>query len=350
MSTATAAHPPVASTELRGSGLAGVRHLREERERRRRARARRQGFTHTEVTSCRDSGSGGGGGNYDDASPRAPQTRGFPRQRRRVEDTHAYLCAKVDPVMGSLILALAADRPKNVRDAALRHLLKRRDGASPRSSTSPTASSRDGNVKHEPECATPEGDVPLEQREGNGGSHARTRVESDTVRAAHNQLAQRRDRLFMVREIGPLVTELINRTLKHMPVDVESFLIEQLQSAHPAAGGHNSTLPAEGPSDGEGFRGHLNKNYASPAATPRPSTARSRLQQAQTMDLAVQRTSPPRVERAECRSQTPPRTRHPGGEEDGDRTVADGVRESQNKPWDVEVNTSPVLCDRGEIS
>lgn len=40
---------------------------------------------------------------------------------------------------------------------------------------------------------------------------------------------------------------------------------------------------------------------ASPMVTPRPSTARNRLKQAQNMDLAVQRNSPPQEDRTERR-------------------------------------------------
>ena len=133
--TTTSVRPPVCSMELGGSGLAGARHLRDEREKRRRARRTRQAFGRGEgvrvASSASDSpspglgyadGAAAGGGRW--GSPRAPRVS--PRQRRRVEDTHAYLCAKVDPVMSGLILALVEGRPKNIRQAALDHLLSQK--------------------------------------------------------------------------------------------------------------------------------------------------------------------------------------------------------------------------------
>lgn len=282
--------------------------------------------------------------------PRAPRVS--PRQRRRIEDTHAYLCARVDPVMGSLILALMEGRPEDIHEAALKHLLSKRRG-------------RDG-------CADDQMGANMarpEQPNGvNGaGDNAQATAGNGREEAVPQQrrLARRQDRLFMAREIGPLITELIRRTLHHMPTDVESFLIEQLQGgvAPEGRGGsyardkedvNNNRRPYPPPEGVDSADSRKNR-------PTRPSTARSRLQQAQSLDFHVQQTSPPLSGRtAEARrSPSPPRGPKNGGlsdEEDGvcdqgggdasapsggsgGRAVVAGVKESQNKPWDVEVKS-----------
>lgn len=267
--------------------MAQIRSLREERGRRRRARWRaNQDGMHNGATAVGRHNDGGGGGcrggrpftaaaggygrttvnsgivGGDCVEVEPTRRRISPRQRRRVEETHAYLCAKVDPVMGALILALVSDHPTDVRDAALRHLLvsreKKRNISSANSDGVAAATVHEADISRlnknnacnsraavgvsgpkysvgvaEGGCCSSDGGTCGGKGElsmGNGcrdGNSGR-----DTVGNAVGRLAQRRDRLFMAREIGPLVTELINRTLRHMPTDVESFLIEQLQGEH----------------------------------------------------------------------------------------------------------------------
>ena len=329
--------------ELAGSGLAGVRHLQGERGELRRPRT---------TTASRPRAFAGSGGcsranNTPTIKggplPRAPRVS--PRQRRRIEDTHAYLCSRVDPVMGSLILALMEGRPEDIHEAALQHLLSKRRG-------------KDDQCADDQTRATPTRPGRQLGEHGVGGSASEpTGNDGEESVAQKRRLARRQDRLFMAREIGPLITELIRRTLHHIPTDVESFLIEQLQGGI-APGGSGGTAarekdvnnrkpypPPEGmdPSDGRQNR------------PIRPSTARSRLQQAQNLDFHVQQTSPPLSGRTSeaRRSPSPPRGPKNGGlsdEEDGvydqhdgshalppSRGMVAGVKESQNKPWDVEV-------------
>lgn len=186
-----------------------------------------------------------------------------PRQRRRVEETHAYLCAKVDPVMGALILALVSDHPTNVHDAALRHLFfvsrkEKQDDSSTNKNgvASATAYQNDTSRLDKNNASNSRAAIGVPSPKYSVGTVEGGRCSSDggngsgkgevntgngctdkdsgsgTVGNAVGRLAQRRDRLFMAREIGPLVTELINRTLRHMPTDVESFLIEQLRGEY----------------------------------------------------------------------------------------------------------------------
>lgn len=267
--------PPVArSAELGGSGLAQVRRLRDERERRRRGRwlENQQGITGQNApakTRAAESARNGGPtrppvmvapifcGPVDGSGvvgAELPKRRISLRQCRRVEKVHTYLCAKVDPIMGSLILALVSDRPANVRDAALQHLLlskKQRDGRNGDGDGSEADAANAATITRPEEmdgvgerigCRTCETlHTPCQKHaepsigSGDGGGAGRNRRDkcgqrdSGTVTDAVQRLAQRRDRVFMAREIGPLITELINRTLRYMPTDVESFLIEQLQ-------------------------------------------------------------------------------------------------------------------------
>lgn len=331
----------LAMVELAGSGLAGVRHLRGERGELRRPRT-----TTTAVRPRAFAGSGGCSHANNTPTvkggplPRAPRVS--PRQRRRIEDTHAYLCARVDPVMGSLILALMEGRPEDIHEAALEHLLSKRrekDGGGDDQTGSTI-------VRSERQSGVNGGGSSASAPTGNGGEEAV---------AEQRRLARRQDRLFMAREIGPLVTELIRRTLHYMPTDVESFLIEQLQGGITPGGGGgagrqnevNNRRPYPPPEGGD--PADIRKNRPT-----RPSTARSRLQQAQSLDFHVQQTSPPlsgRMTEAR-RSPSPPRGPRNGGlsdEEDDvcgqdggrasppSRGVVAGVKESQNKPWDVEV-------------
>lgn len=335
--------------ELAGSGLAGVRHLRGERGELRRPRTttavRPRAFNSGDCSHASNTPTTTGG-----PLPRAPRVS--PRQRRRIEDTHAYLCARVDPVMGSLILALMEDRPGDIHDAALEHLLSKRQGQD----ECATEKMRTTSVNRSSDKALPSGE------------------EGEAI-AQQRRLTRRQDRLFMAREIGPLVTELIRRTLHYMPTDVESFLIEQLQGGVTSGGtaarekdvnNRRPYPPPEGmypPDSSSGERRGSQRNNACSNRQnrpTRPSTARSRLQQAQSLDLHVQQTSPPLSGRTmeARRSPSPPRGPQNGGlsdEEDGicdqdrgraplpsrgsdGRAGVAGVKESQNKPWDVEVS------------
>lgn len=377
--------------ELGGSGLAGVRHLHDEREKRRRPRT---------TTSSRARSFAGGPGGFSHPRnntatvkggplPRAPRLS--PRQRRRVEDTHAYLCARVDPVMGELILALMEIKPDNIREAALDHLLSKKRVAHV------GGGEDNGEIRTSSTTADTRADPASQNRVDvgvNGGVGAASTAAGGQAVAPHQRLARRQDRLFMAREIGPLVTELIRRTLRCMPTDVESFLVEQLQGGGIAPRGRG-TATADSLEGDEGSKprppatedidlaaadssckhrlqndNHKNSNTnANPHRhrPKRPSTARSRLQQAQSLDQHVQQTSPPLSGRTTevRRSPSPPRGPKNGGlteDEDngcaygeerggeeaplsssrgnggGSRAVAQGVKESHNKPWDAEVS------------
>lgn len=332
-----------AMMELAGSGLAGVRHLQRERVERRRPRttstARPRavpgagGFSHTPTIE---------GGPL----PRAPRVS--PRQRRRVEDTHIYLCARVDPVMGPLILALMEGRPEDIREAALEHLLSKRG-------------ENDAFVDGEMGATMDKPEGPSSVNGGDDRAPASPGKDVEAAAQHHRRLTRRQDRLFMAREIGPLVTELIRLTLHYMPTDVENFLIEQLYGGtipDGTAAGQAKYINSCGP-----FRPPKNQSNHNLQSRPtRPSTARSRLQQAQSLDLQVQQASAPLSGRATeaRRSPSPPRCPKSGGLSDedgacdrdpqaaphasrsprgsGGRAVVIGVKESQNKPWDVEVH------------
>lgn len=296
--------------DLGSCGLAGVRQLREEREKRRRERALARG------------GLPGEGSSNDRGSLCHGPPEGSPRQSKRVEDMHAYLCSKVDPIMGSLILALVIDRPNDLRNAALHHLVARRRTSA---QTEPDSVGLvDGSL-----AGVHEG----------GRAHIKHEKRAST---ALERPAQHQDRLFMVQEIGPLITELINRTLKRMPEDVEGFLIEQLQRAQHGCSG-NGTSWYEAHSQGERTFLGITGNNCSPSRHNRPSTARGRLQQARDIDLALQHGSPPRAEGADSRSagSTPrPRDGESSRVRDSsprDRIITEGVTEKRNKPWDMEV-------------
>ncbi|CAN0336586.1 unnamed protein product, partial [Ectocarpus fasciculatus] len=336
--------------EMSGSGLAGVRRLHNEREKRRRPRT-----ATTTRPRALDAAGGCSHGNAHStvvgAPPRARAPRVSPRQRRRIEDTHAYLCSKVDPVMGSLILVLMESRPEEIRKAALDHLLSKKRMREPNAADNGVSRAAGGNTT----TADRKQDISdIEEEEA----------------AQRRRLARHQDRVFMAREVGPLVTELIRRTLRSMPTDVELFLIEQLKGV-PSGGacdhdmnGNNHRL-AFPPADGaeaismSSKQRHIGDNSTGQPHRPtRPSTARSRLQQAQSLDLHVQQTSPPLSGRTEARrSPSPPRGPKNGGLSDeddlrsdgvggefarpggGGGAVVDGVKESLNKPWDVEVSS-----------
>lgn len=274
----TSAHPPTPSSELGGNGLAGVRHLRDERERRRRVRWRthQAAQTTSDKTTLNGKGALAAGGHNIPCDPTrgADKPAAYPaprgahvtdckidpmtnrrissRQRRRVEETHAYLCAKVDPIMGALILALVSDRPTDIRGAALQYLLvaKKCGSGEPITSTEAVppvkADPTDKAVcdaccalgvacqKHVESGANPisgddggRGGEDVRNSRGGGGDIGGSG--ECTKGSVSKRLAQRQDRLFMASEVGPLITELINRTLRSMPTDVVSFLIEQLR-------------------------------------------------------------------------------------------------------------------------
>lgn len=349
----TIARLPSISTELGGSDLAGARNLYDQRDRRRRGTALRAPGREGGASSVGDGASSiryAPGGPL----PRAPKVS--PRQRRRVEDTHAYLCARVDPVMGLLVLALVTSRPEDIRKAALDHLLAKRRG----------------NVGEGAAKGRTVGDAEPERESGKQSPVANAYDDASETEGGEQRLVRRQDRLFMACEIGPLITELINRTLRCMPADVEGFLIEQLQSATTITPREHRRGRMEfdyqrsilaGAQTGENYtddryrRSHnaQQQQEQQQQGLSRPSTARSRLQQAQSLDLHVQQASPALSERVEERmSPVSPRrlnnsdlsndTDGINGEaglsstlEGGDRVVAEGVRESRNKPWDVEV-------------
>lgn len=300
--------------------------------------------------------------------PRAPKVS--PRQRRRIEDTHAYLCARVDPIMGSLILVLMEGRPHDIRAAALDHLLSKKRAASGEAHIS--NGSPGEAVPGSGGAAIPTDTQYNKECNGVGGGPG---AAEEAGVAQQQRLARRQDRLFMAREIGPLVTELIRRTLRCMPTDVEGFLIEQLQGCHfdgvstQNKGGNNFHRQylhhpdvADITESLDNRRGSRGDETIRRQSRTRPSTARSCLQQAQSLDKHVQQTSPPLSGRtAEARrSPSPPRTPNNGGlsdedddgvsdggiggavppssQGDGGGTVSgDGVKESLNKPWDIEV-------------
>lgn len=365
--------PSSSVMKLGGDGTTGTRQLLNERKKPRRPRS---------ATIARPRALAASGGcsyatrtNSDAAErqplPRAPKVS--PRQRRRIEDTHAYLCARVDPIMGSLILNLMEARPDDIRVAALNHLLSKKQAASGGahdSNEAPAEAVASGSAAGIPE------DSKLRRGFDDVGSVPGP-VEGAEV-AQQQRLARRQDRLFMAREIGPLITELIRRTLRCMPTDVEGFLIEQLQgctledvTTQDKGGNSSRRQHPHTPSDVTGLkspdiltgsRSNSNSSNSKQFHRPtRPSTARSRLQQAQSLDKHVQQTSPPLSgrETEARRSPSPPRIPRNGGLSDednsdhgvgdrgdappssrgdgGDMAPENGVKESQNKPWDIEV-------------
>lgn len=253
--------------------------------------------------------------------------------------------------MGSLILVLMESRPEEIRKAALDHLLSKKRMREANADDTGAGREAGGNAT----TADPKQDVSdIEEEEA----------------AQRRRLARHQDRVFMAREVGPLVTELIRRTLRSMPTDVELFLIQQLKGV-PSGGAYDQNMNdnshrlnfpppdgAEPMSMSTKQQHHLGKSTGPPRRPTRPSTARSRLQQAQSLDLHVQQTSPPLSGRTEARrSPSPPRGPKNGGlpdEDDlgsagvggessrpggGGRAVVEAVKESLNKPWDVEVST-----------
>jgi ADP-ribosylation factor family len=229
------------------------------------------------------------------------------RQRKRAEDTHSYLSSKVDPVMSEAITYLLFARPQDVRRAMLDYFVARR-------------TARD-----------------------DGGRRL-----SFTELRAEPRAAQRHDRLYMAREIGPVMAQLINAVLRRTPDDVEAFLIGQLQDM--------LRLPRDASSI---------PSPRSPAADgSRPSTARARLSQAQQLDTAVATTTAvaaaaaPKAAAAAAvpvlplpLAPFPPATasaasssRQATGRHSSGIVVSKGVRESQTEHWDVSVAASaPVL-------
>jgi ADP-ribosylation factor family len=229
------------------------------------------------------------------------------RQRKRAEDTHSYLSSKVDPVMSEAITYLLFARPQDVRRAMLDYFVARR-------------TARD-----------------------DGGRRL-----SFTELRAEPRAAQRHDRLYMAREIGPVMAQLINAVLRRTPDDVEAFLIGQLQDM--------LRLPRDASSI---------PSPRSPAADgSRPSTARARLSQAQQLDTAVATTTAvaaaaaPKAAAAAAvpvlplpLAPFPPATasaasssRQGTGRHSSGIVVSKGVRESQTEHWDVSVAASaPVL-------
>lgn len=393
--TTTAVRTPVCSAELGGSGLAGARHLRDEREKRRRARTRQAfgGRAGVGATASSASVSGSPGFGYADGaapgrggpSPRAPKVS--PRQRRRIEDTHAYLCAKVDPVMGELILALVEGRPKNVRQAALDHLLsKKRHRTGTAAADTPAGAGAtvagsndgdDGNLGRDRPSSQQKYHRETNGRKKGDNNKAHTNnggIAPSPAAVAARRLAERKDRLFMAREIGPLVTELISRTLRRMPTEVEDFLVEQLQGIASVArqrgdGSDSHGLQLDirtsqsrsaGGFPGESDKDRPNGDESEQPLSARPSTARSRLEQARNLDQQAQETLLPLAERAGAGARTssdasniPKSVNLSDGSScvvNGDASlslerenvVAIGVKESLNKPWDMEVRRA--LC------
>ncbi|KAG5185132.1 ADP-ribosylation factor family-domain-containing protein [Tribonema minus] len=237
------------------------------------------------------------------ASAAGVECRPFHRQRRRVEDTHKYLTSKVDPVMSDAITYLLFARPQDVRRAMLDYFVARR-------------AARDNNNRR------------LSFRELGLAPRA----------------AQKHDRLYMAREIGPVVAHLINAVLRRAPDDVEAFLIGQLQDM--------LRLPRDGAS------------VPAPPATSRPSTARSRLALAQELDTAAEpllarsasgkKVTPTAAAAAAMQQQQqaaamPPPTLAPKPPETapslgGKRSSSYGVRESKTEHWDLSVSAAaPVL-------
>lgn len=355
---------PNLSVEQSGSGFTGLRQLRDERHRRQRVQRSKQDMLLQETVAYEAGAT---------QSPREPRVSR--RQVRRIENIHTYMCAKVDPVMGPLVLALMSDRPENIREAALNHLLsKKKERIESRNIDAGVmidkSYSNGGNATFESEM----GVSPLQNLDTNGDKH---RGDGDPSLGAQRQVG-RQDRLFMARAIGPLVTALICRTLRCMPEDVENFLINELQSINVLAyrnqeiskqgsfdplrssqplvedvhGGHVShlnlggTIPGISGDDGQDYQDHQQQRRFR-----RPSSARDRLQQAKSLDQHVQQTSPPMSARTgERETPGPPRPKSVQSDIPSDKmqpfsealfrgktAEANGFKETRNKPWDVEV-------------
>lgn len=359
------------SVEQSGSGSTGLQ-LRDERHRRQQAQQPKQDIL-LQKTVAYEAGA--------TQSPREPRVSR--RQVRRIENIYTYMCAKVDPVMGPLVLALVSDRPDNVREAVLNHLLsKRKERIESRTIDDGMAiekgysNSGKATVEYEMGMGMP----PLQNLDTNGDKH---RGDGDPPLGVQRQVG-RQDRLFMAREVGPLLTALISRTLRCMPEDVESFLIEELQSINVLAyrnqefskqgsfdprrssrplvedvhGGHVSNLNLGKTQRGiSGYDDQDYQDHQQERLVRRPSSARDRLQQAKSLDQHVQKTSPP-LSAPTGERETPelPRPKSiqsdiPSGEGQpfsvalfrGKTADASGFKETQNKPWDAEVGA---VCGR----
>eukprot|EP00639_Heterosigma_akashiwo_P026624 CAMPEP_0194693820 /NCGR_PEP_ID=MMETSP0295-20121207/20813_1 /TAXON_ID=39354 /ORGANISM="Heterosigma akashiwo, Strain CCMP2393" /LENGTH=177 /DNA_ID=CAMNT_0039584883 /DNA_START=210 /DNA_END=740 /DNA_ORIENTATION=+ len=105
------------------------------------------------------------------------------RQKKRIEEAHNYLAANVDPIMSQLITYLMVDQPEDVSLAMVDYLRKLQAG--------------------EP--------LPVE------------------AGAAAARQAERKDRVYMAREVSPLLMKLMNRLIVARPVPVVPFLLEQLE-------------------------------------------------------------------------------------------------------------------------
>eukprot|EP00638_Chattonella_subsalsa_P000749 CAMPEP_0117734644 /NCGR_PEP_ID=MMETSP0947-20121206/807_1 /TAXON_ID=44440 /ORGANISM="Chattonella subsalsa, Strain CCMP2191" /LENGTH=542 /DNA_ID=CAMNT_0005549483 /DNA_START=106 /DNA_END=1734 /DNA_ORIENTATION=- len=103
------------------------------------------------------------------------------RQKQRIEEAHTYLAAHVDPIMSQMITFLMIDQPEDAGLAMITYLKKHQAG--------------------------------------------------EQVAAGVNatRLAQRKDRVYMAREVSPLLMKLMNRVIKTKPTQVEAFLIHQLE-------------------------------------------------------------------------------------------------------------------------
>ena len=337
------------STELDGRELVGKGYLLHECHRRQWPRQLHQAFG---IEDAPD---------YDAEVRQSPRTpRVSLAQVRRIEDTYAYLCAKVDPVMGSLILALISKKPENVQEAAMSHLLAKK--------------------KERIEGGKTEGESTMSRGErgiGNGihsevgANGSKDRDDCGAASSAQRQ-ASRQDRLFMAREVGPFATSLVSRLLRCRPADVETFLIEELQSDNILIRRNDRVSSRErldlrwthsnsrtsAANDGHDPHAHPdNKHYVDgdtqdhlkqqqqqqqqqQQSERRPSTARSRLQHAKRLDLQVQYTPPPLSARGSNQESLRP-SRNTHLQEDVSineqpRFLGD-VTNSQNKPRDVEV-------------
>lgn len=130
-----------------------------------------------------------------------------------------YMAKKVDPLMKDLIAQLLSQRPDSVIAGALAFMRARAAGAAP---------------------------PPIERRR-----------------------VSRHDRLYMAREVSPLLIQLIGSIVKAQPGDVETYAVARLEKMARAT-------PALADADG----GANDENY-DPSA---PSRARSKLAQAQQLD------------------------------------------------------------------
>lgn len=350
--------------EQSGSGSTGLQ-IRDERHRRQQAQQPKQDILLRKTVA------------YEAGATQLPrEPRVSRRQVRRIENIYTYMCAKVDPVMGPLVLALVSERPENVREAALNHLLSKKERIESRTINDGMVIEKGyisgGNATVESEMGI--GMSPLQNLDTNGDMH---RGDDDPPLGMQREVG-RQDRLFMAREVGPLLTALISRTLRCMPEDVENFLIEELQSINVLAyrnqefskqgsfdprrssrslaedvnGGHisnlnlGSTQRAISDYDDKDYQDHQQERLLR-----RPSSARDRLEQAKSLDQHVQKTSPP-LSAPTGKRENPgsPRPKSmqsdiPSGEVQpfsealfrGKTAEASAFKETQNKPWDAEV-------------